>query len=83
MMTLIEYKEQFGKLPNKKDCEAMSKKFIKAVNAGLIPTNELVEGFGKDWTEYLLEYNTKVEEYERCAVIRDALIDYKISKELL
>jgi hypothetical protein len=83
MMTLVEYKEQFGKLPNNKDCEAMSKKFIKAVKAGLISNTELVDGFGYDWTQYLLEYNTKIEEYERCAIIRDVLADYRIAKELL
>ncbi len=83
MMSLIEYTEQFGKLPNNKDCEVMSKKFIKAVEAQLIPTTELVDGFGYDWTQYLLEYNTKIEEYERCAVIRDALVEYRINKELL
>jgi hypothetical protein len=83
MMTLVEYKKQFGKLPNNKDCETMSKKFIKAMKAGLISTSELVEGFGPDWTEYLLKYNTETEEYERCSVIRDALYEYRITKELL
>ncbi len=82
MMTLVEYKNQFGKLPNEKNCEMMSKKFIKAVEAGLIPINQLIEGFGEDWAEYLLEYNTGVEQYERCAIIRDALYEYRITKEL-
>jgi hypothetical protein len=72
-----EFVEAFGNVPTDTDLHRITQTFIKAYHRNGTDPFELVEGFGIDWVQLLMEYNEQIEEYELCAIFRDLINDYK------
>ena len=80
-LNMEEYLELFGE-PSDLDLhditQAYIKLYMKQEDECYIPF--IVDAYGKEWVEYLLKYNERVEEYELCAIIKEHLDIYE--KEL-
>lgn len=80
-LNMEEYLEIFGE-PSDLDLhditQAYIKLYMKQGDECYIPF--IVDAYGKEWVEYLLKYNERVEEYELCAIIKEHLDIYE--KEL-
>lgn len=74
--TVEGFKGTFGE-PKEAMLVDLTQEFIKAYHRLGVDPIELVEGFGMDWVQTLLEYNEQIEEYELCAIFRDLINDYK------
>jgi hypothetical protein len=72
-----EFVEAFGNVPTDTDLQRITQDFIKAYHRNGTDPYELVDGFGIDWVQLLMEYNEQIEEYELCAIFRDLINDYK------
>ena len=73
--TVAGFKKHFGE-PKNVMLEEMTQEFISTYHRFGVDPLELVEGFGVDWLQLLLEYNEDIEEYELCAIFRDLINDY-------
>jgi len=76
-LTLEEYTEIFG-APTKLDLYDITQSYIKLYlkHGDDVYIPFLVDAYGKEWVERLLEYNEGVEEYELCAIIKEHLDIY-------
>jgi hypothetical protein len=73
--TVAGFTRHFGE-PKPSMLEDMTQEFISTYHRHGVDPMELVEGFGIDWLQLLLEYNENIEEYELCAIFRDLINDY-------
>ena len=77
-LNMEEYLEIFGE-PSDLDLHDITQAYIKLyMNQGddiYIPF--VVDAYGKEWVEYLLKYNERVEEYELCAILKEHLDIYE------
>jgi hypothetical protein len=73
--TVAGFMKQFGE-PKPDMLEEMTQEFISTYHRLGVDPMELVEGFGIDWLQLLLQYNEDIEEYELCAIFRDLINDY-------
>ena len=76
LKTVDGFIKHFGE-PKPDMLSDMSGEFISTYHRLGVDAMELVEGFGVDWVELLLQYNEEIEEYELCAIFRDLINDYK------
>ena len=74
--TVAGFIDRFGE-PETKLLDNMTQEFVSTYHRHGVNQYELVDGFGLDWLELLLQYNEDIEEYELCAVFRDLINDYK------
>ena len=76
-VSIDEFIQMFGTEPSDENLHIMTQQFVKTYLTFGVDPIELVEGFGMDWVQTLLEYNEQIEEYELCAIFRDLINDYK------
>jgi len=76
-MSLTDFEDVFGHIPTDDDLGKITQHFIKTYHTLGVDPMELVEGFGNDWLQVLLEYSERIEEYELCAIFRDLINEYK------
>ena len=76
-VSIDEFIQMFGTEPSDENLRMMTQQFLKTYHTLGVDPIELVEGFGMDWVQTLLEYNEQIEEYELCAIFRDLINDYK------
>ena len=67
--------------PSDEMLQEMTQEFITTYHSYGVDPMELVEGFGVDWIQLLLEFNERVEEYELCCIFRDLINDYEQLKQ--
>ena len=73
--TVEGFKKTFGE-PKKAMLMDLTQEFIEAYHRYGTDPYELVDGFGIDWVQLLMNYNEEIEEYELCAIFRDLINDY-------
>ena len=73
--TVEGFKKTFGE-PKQAMLMDLSQEFIEAYHRYGTDPYELVDGFGIDWVQLLMNYNEEIEEYELCAIFRDLINDY-------
>ena len=74
--TVAGYIDRFGE-PKTHMLDDMTQELVATYHRYGVDPYQLVNGFGLDWLELLLQYNEDIEEYELCAVFRDLINDYK------
>ena len=73
--TVEGFRRHFGE-PKKGMLMDLSDEFIQAYHRYGTDPIELIDGFGLDWTQLIMDYNEEIEEYELCAIFRDLIKDY-------
>jgi len=73
--TVEGFRRNFGE-PKEGMLLDLTQEFFEAYHRHGVDPFELVDGFGLDWVQLLMNYNEDVEEYELCAIFRDLINDY-------
>ena len=73
--TVEGFIRHFGE-PKKGMLMDLSAEFIDSYHRYGVDPYELVDGFGLDWVQLIMDYNESIEEYELCAIFRDLINDY-------
>ena len=73
--TVEGFRKHFGE-PKEGMLLDLTQEFISAYHRHGVDPFELVDGFGLDWVQLIMNYNEEVEEYELCAIFRDLINDY-------
>ena len=73
--TVDGFRKHFGE-PKTGMLMDLSAEFIDSYHRFWVDPIELVDGFGLDWVQLIMDYNEDIEEYELCAIFRDLINDY-------
>ena len=74
--TVEGFRRTFGE-PKEAMLMDMSQEFMTAYHKSWINEVDLVDGFGLDWLELLLDYNERNEEYELCSIYKEVITNHK------
>lgn len=66
-----EFISIFGEPPTDEDMEIITQLMIKDIHS--IDNTYVLDKWGADWINLVLEFNVEVEEYELCAVFKEVL----------